>query len=48
MTVMCGHGERAMTAATLLQRSGRRDVAVLDGGADDWAHATGRSLEEGA
>jgi rhodanese-related sulfurtransferase len=30
--VMCGHGERAMTAATLLERRGRRDVAVLVGG----------------
>lgn len=48
VTVMCGHGERAMTAATLLQRDGRRDIAVLDGGADDWARATGGSLKEGA
>ncbi len=31
--VMCGHGERAMTAASLLQRAGHRDVAVLVGGA---------------
>jgi hydroxyacylglutathione hydrolase len=44
VTVMCGHGERAMTAATLLQRAGHGDVAVLDGGADDWAHATGHPL----
>ncbi len=35
--VACGHGERAMTAASLLQRHGRRDVAVLDGGPDDFA-----------
>jgi hypothetical protein len=27
----CGHGERAMTAASLLARSGRRDVAVFKG-----------------
>ena len=26
-TVMCGHGERAMTAASLLERAGRHDVA---------------------
>jgi hydroxyacylglutathione hydrolase len=39
--VMCGHGERAMTAATLLQRAGHRAVSVLDGGAEDWAKATG-------
>jgi rhodanese-related sulfurtransferase len=47
VTVMCGHGERAMTAASLLQRAGHRDVAVLLGGADDWAEATGRPLREG-
>jgi hydroxyacylglutathione hydrolase len=46
--VMCGHGERAMTAASLLARSGRRCLTVLDGGADDWAAVTGRQLEEGA
>ncbi|MFP3991832.1 MBL fold metallo-hydrolase [Streptomyces sp. E11-3] len=45
--VACGHGERAMTAASLLQRAGRRDLAVLDGGPGDWATATGRPLEEG-
>jgi len=48
VTVMCGHGERAMTAATLLQRHGHRSVSVLDGGATDWAQATGASLERGA
>jgi len=47
VTVMCGHGERAMTAATLLRRSGHHQVSVLDGGADDWAHATGKPLMEG-
>ena len=35
VTVMCGHGERAMTAATLLERAGHPDVAVLVGGAED-------------
>jgi glyoxylase-like metal-dependent hydrolase (beta-lactamase superfamily II)/rhodanese-related sulfurtransferase len=44
VVVMCGHGERAMTAASLLQRAGHRDVRVLDGGPHDWASATGRSL----
>ncbi len=47
VTVMCGHGERAMTAATLLRRAGHHRVSVLDGGADDWARATGRPLKEG-
>jgi hydroxyacylglutathione hydrolase len=31
MLVHCGHGERAMTAASLLIRAGHRDVAVLEG-----------------
>ena len=46
--VMCGHGERAMSAASLLARDGRREVAVLDGGPTDWAEATGRTLERRA
>jgi len=46
--VMCGHGERAMTAASLLQRAGHDGLAVLAGGAADWAAATGRPLQEGA
>ncbi|WP_406081657.1 rhodanese-like domain-containing protein [Micromonospora sp. NBC_00858] len=48
VVVMCGHGERAMTAATLLERTGRHDLAVLVGGAEDWATATGRRLQEGS
>ncbi len=47
LVVMCGHGERAMSAASLLERAGRADVAVLDGGPDDWARADGRSLTTG-
>ena len=46
--VMCGHGERAMTAASLLQRAGHRGLAVLDGGPQDWADATGKPLQDGA
>jgi hydroxyacylglutathione hydrolase len=46
--VACGHGERAMTAASLLQRAGHQDLAVLDGGPADWATATGRPLQESA
>ncbi|HEX4778601.1 MAG TPA: MBL fold metallo-hydrolase [Acidimicrobiia bacterium] len=48
VTVMCGHGERAMTGASILERRGLRDVSVLTGGPDDWAAATGRSLDTGA
>jgi hydroxyacylglutathione hydrolase len=46
--VMCGHGERAMGAASLLARAGHRDIAVLDGGPGDWAEQTGHGLERGA
>jgi hydroxyacylglutathione hydrolase len=42
---MCGHGERATTAASVLERAGHRDVAVLIGGAEEWAEASGRALE---
>jgi hydroxyacylglutathione hydrolase len=45
VAVMCGHGQRAMTAASLLQRAGRGDLTVLVGGADDWAKATRRPLD---
>jgi hydroxyacylglutathione hydrolase len=44
VTVMCGHGERAMTAASLLASRGHHDVSVLAGGPDDWATATGIDL----
>jgi len=46
--VMCGHGERAMSAASLLARAGHRDVTVLAGGPGDWTRDTGRPLESGA
>jgi rhodanese-related sulfurtransferase len=42
VSMMCGHGERAMTAASLLAREGRHDVTVLVGGPDDWARQHGR------
>jgi glyoxylase-like metal-dependent hydrolase (beta-lactamase superfamily II)/rhodanese-related sulfurtransferase len=45
--VMCGHGERATTAASLLERAGSPGVAVVAGGPGDWAAATGRALETG-
>jgi hydroxyacylglutathione hydrolase len=32
----CGHGERAMMGASLLERAGRPELAVLDGGIDAW------------
>jgi glyoxylase-like metal-dependent hydrolase (beta-lactamase superfamily II)/rhodanese-related sulfurtransferase len=48
VVVMCGHGERAMGAASLLERTGRTDVRVLAGGAHDWARAAGQDLQAGA
>jgi glyoxylase-like metal-dependent hydrolase (beta-lactamase superfamily II) len=45
--VMCGHGERAAGAASLLERAGHRDLAILVGGPQDWARATGRPLVTG-
>jgi hydroxyacylglutathione hydrolase len=44
VVTMCGHGERAMTAASVLERTGHPVVGVLDGGPEDWAAATGRAL----
>jgi glyoxylase-like metal-dependent hydrolase (beta-lactamase superfamily II)/rhodanese-related sulfurtransferase len=45
LTVMCGHGERAMTGASMLAARGRVNVSVLLGGPADWSRATGRALE---
>ncbi|GAA4722496.1 MBL fold metallo-hydrolase [Phytohabitans rumicis] len=47
VTVMCGHGERAATGASLLERAGHTQVSILAGGAHDWATATGRTLATG-
>lgn len=44
VTVMCGHGERAMTAASMLAARGHGELSVLEGGPDTWAAATGMSL----
>ena len=44
VAVMCSHGQRAMTAASLLERAGRRDLQVVVGGVDDWQQATGQAL----
>jgi hydroxyacylglutathione hydrolase len=44
VTVMCGHGERAMTAASLLARAGHHDLRVAHGGPQDWQRATGQPL----
>ncbi len=46
--VMCGHGERAMSAASLLGQAGHHQVVVLDGGPQFWADATGGTLQTGS
>jgi rhodanese-related sulfurtransferase len=45
VTLMCRHGERASTAASILEAHGRNDVRVLVGGPADCAAATGCRLE---
>ena len=47
LTLMCGHGERAMSAASLLAAAGHRDLTVAVGGPEDWAADTGRALRTG-
>ena len=39
LTIYCGHGERAMTAASLLEAQGHGSLAVLDGGFEAWRDA---------
>ncbi|RVX39751.1 3-mercaptopyruvate sulfurtransferase SseA [Nonomuraea polychroma] len=43
--VACGHGERAMTAASLLERAGHTGVTVLNGGPAEYAAAHGTRLD---
>jgi rhodanese-related sulfurtransferase len=45
VTVMCGHGERAMTAASILSAHGHREVTVLDGGPGTWSASSSQPLE---
>jgi hydroxyacylglutathione hydrolase len=44
LTVMCGHGERAMTAASILLAGGRADVSVVVGGPAEVASARRQQL----
>ncbi|GAB3409913.1 MBL fold metallo-hydrolase [Flindersiella endophytica] len=47
LLTMCGHGERAMTAASLAARAGR-PTTVVAGGPDEVAEAAGVGLVEGS
>jgi glyoxylase-like metal-dependent hydrolase (beta-lactamase superfamily II) len=42
--VMSGHGERAISAASVLARAGFPQVTALLGSPEDWARANGREL----
>ncbi|QBS44865.1 rhodanese-like domain-containing protein [Nocardia sp. CS682] len=42
--VMCGHGERAMAAASILEAAGKTDVRVLAGHPADYARVHGQEL----
>ena len=44
---ICGHGERAATAASLLAASGYEDVSIVTGGPGDWSAAHSAALEVG-
>ncbi|MFC8915007.1 rhodanese-like domain-containing protein [Streptomyces sp. NPDC057116] len=46
--VACGHGERAMTAASLLERAGHTGLTVLRGSPGEYAAAHGTRLTVGA
>jgi rhodanese-related sulfurtransferase len=48
LTVMCGHGERAMTGASVLETLGRHDLVVLAGGPTEWCALAGSALDTGA
>lgn len=48
MAVMCGHGERALTAASILARAGRSDVSVVVGSPSDWTSVSGCPLTTGS
>ena len=48
VATMCGKTERAMTAASVLQRAGHADVAVLRGGFTAWSALPDSVAEAGA
>ena len=44
LVTMCGHGERAATAASLLEAKGYDDLAIAAGSPKDWAARTGQTF----
>ena len=47
VATMCGKTERAMTAASVLQRAGHAEVAVLRGGFNGWTAIAGHDPATG-
>jgi hydroxyacylglutathione hydrolase len=47
LAAMCGHGERAMTAASVMERAGRRDLIAVAGEPPDAAAGSSAALEKG-
>ena len=45
VTVMCGHGERAASAASVLARHAVDGVRIATGGPEEWATTTGELLQ---
>jgi glyoxylase-like metal-dependent hydrolase (beta-lactamase superfamily II)/rhodanese-related sulfurtransferase len=47
--VMCAHGQRSMTAASLIarDRGSAHGLTVVGGSAEDWSARTGRALQHG-
>lgn len=47
LVMMCGHGQRATTAASVLERRGRSDVGIVLGGPGDWPNAVDATSDTG-
>lgn len=43
----CGHGERATTALSVLERRGYRDLALVTGNVEEWREAGGPIISDG-
>lgn len=47
LTLMCGHGERAMTGASIVAADSAAELVVFDGGTETWSAATNKPLQVG-
>ncbi len=46
LVTLCAHGQRSMTAASLLERAGFHDVAVFSGGPREWREWSGQARHD--